>query len=655
MANVGPTAWYVRDNAPTSTIGWSAVTTWAALTTKTAGQIVRQLATPTVGNERVFACIIAGTTLGAEPTWVVTKGAKTAEAAGPTWQEVTGQPGVNGDTTNSPTWLQNKNTTVTLGLIIYDSVSAALQIVTTAGTTGNGAAPTFSATAGTTTADNTVTWTSLGLASGFGIWAAPFARLQSATTNWLTSGNTVYVGDDHTETQSSAMSISTVANNSYYCVDHTVSLPPTSGNLKTTASIATTGASNLTISNGGMYLNGLIFSCGSSGSPNLIIQSTNNNFQTRCDNCAFIMGAGTTGGVIQIGPNVGGTAFKAELTNCTIQFANTSQTLRPGAGFITWRNTPSMIQGATFPTNLLSENAGVMTFEGCDLSAMTTGNYSGAFAGVNSLLTFLNCKLGGAGFVNPSLPTGEVNVIVSDTTGTIYQQQRYQWEGTLTQSTSLVRTSGASDGTTAISWSLTTTTNASWIFPFRSFPISIWNTVTATNRVVAIAGTYKGTVLPKNDEIWLEVEYLGSASSPLASLTTQTKANGLAAGSNLSADTASDWTGQAAAYQTANAYGSFTGFIKAGNASPQQVFFMASHAGTGTSGGSTTIFNGIADGAQVTDNAGANQIVWQAMMRFTLTVTLSAPQPQMVGVLRATVKAALASTTWWVDPLIALS
>jgi hypothetical protein len=43
------------------------------------------------------------------------------------------------------------------------------------------------------------------------------------------------------------------------------------------------------------------------------------------------------------------------------------------------------------------------------------------------------------------------------------------------------------------------------------------------------------------------------------------------------------------------------------------------------------------------------------MVRFRMRVTLSSPQPQLVGYLRSYVKAATASTTFYVDPLLVLS
>lgn len=48
----------------------------------------------------------------------------------------------------------------------------------------------------------------------------------------------------------------------------------------------------------------------------------------------------------------------------------------------------------------------------------------------------------------------------------------------------------------------------------------------------------------------------------------------------------------------------------------------------------------------MTDN-GAH---WRAGVRFSMTVTLSSPQPALAGYLRVYVKAALPGAQFWIDP-----
>ncbi len=63
--------WYV------SSVLHAAVAQFAVSTAYTVGQLIRQLAAPTVGNERVFRCTTAGTTAGSEPAWNLGAGATT--------------------------------------------------------------------------------------------------------------------------------------------------------------------------------------------------------------------------------------------------------------------------------------------------------------------------------------------------------------------------------------------------------------------------------------------------------------------------------------------------------------------------------------------------------------------------------------------------
>src|SRR5208337_1677171 len=228
-------------------LGWWAVTPWAS-GTPAAGVLRRQNVTPAVNSERVFACIVSAGSQATEPAWVVTKGAITTDGAGNKWQECTGQPGVNGDISaaNCPVWIASVNPP--LGLIIYESTFGSLQICNVSSGNSLASVPTFSATAGVVTNDSANRWTSLGLASGFAAWAAPFPRIIGAlTANWVAAGNTVWVSDDHAETQATSisMAVGTLASPvKVLCVDHTAAVPPGNANLKTTASITSTGGSH---------------------------------------------------------------------------------------------------------------------------------------------------------------------------------------------------------------------------------------------------------------------------------------------------------------------------------------------------------------------------------------------------------------------------
>jgi hypothetical protein len=109
---------------------------------------------------------------------------------------------------------------------------------------------------------------------------------------------------------------------------------------------------------------------------------------------------------------------------------------------------------------------------------------------------------------------------------------------------------------------------------------------------VTVCGTINAGALPNNDDIWLEVEYLGSsATSPLGTIQSTTKSNVLAANAAVASDS-STWNG-------------------------------------GGSGGG-----------------------WSP---FKLVAVLSSPQPQFAGYIHARIRAAKPATTYYVDPQITLS
>jgi hypothetical protein len=68
------TTWYANS------VGYAAITAWATGASIAAGALRRQLAAPAVNNERVFVAIVGGTTHATtEPTWTLTRGAKTTD------------------------------------------------------------------------------------------------------------------------------------------------------------------------------------------------------------------------------------------------------------------------------------------------------------------------------------------------------------------------------------------------------------------------------------------------------------------------------------------------------------------------------------------------------------------------------------------------
>src|SRR3954469_10429414 len=126
---------------------------------------------------------------------------------------------------------------------------------------------------------------------------------------------------------------------------------------------------------------------------------------------------------------------------------------------------------------------------------------------------------------------------------TSYKSSRLTYMGTETTETTITRVGGASDPTgQAQSRKIVTTANSQWLLPFKAEPYGIWNAVTGANVTVTVRGTVNAGALPNNDDIWLEVEYLGSSASPLGSLVTTTKATLFATNAAVASDSSS-WNG----------------------------------------------------------------------------------------------------------------
>jgi len=535
------TTWYVNFGDG-STTGHYAVTVRPQNTAVVAGVLRRQFTAPAVGSERVFVCIVAGTTANVtDATWVLTRGAKTTDGTA-TWQECTGASAVNGDLTNTPNWTTAKATgTPTLGAIIKRNSGASYQICTTAGTMA-AAEPSFSDTAGVTTNDGTSVWTCIGPVGNFTGGQAPHARISNAVNSgtWAIAGNTTFVGDNHAETNNATTQInppgSLATVTKIVCHNHSGSYPPATGDVMAGASITLTGANFLCFNGGGIgtfYFYGITFV---NGSTNFTFAPGAGAF-VFVDRCSFQFNHATNA-TLSLGGSVT-TVFN----NTTMKFGGTGQAIIAAGSFI-WQNTatPVLVSGSTVPTVYLINLSGTgsAVLEALDLSQLTAPIFNTGMV-VSSVLV-KDCKLNAALTAQTFTGLGNTAQFVRcDSGATGYKSVRYSYDGAETTETSITRVGGASDPAgQAQSRKIVTTANAQWLRPFKAEPYAIWNATTGANVTVTVYGLALAAAVPNNDDVWLEVEYLGSSASPLGTMITTTKANVLAANAAVSSD-ASTW------------------------------------------------------------------------------------------------------------------
>ncbi|RWB53632.1 hypothetical protein [Mesorhizobium sp.] len=541
-----------------SSTGYFAVSTWSAAASIAVGALRRQ-SSPVSFAERIFVAVAAGTTGGSEPAWTnPTRGQKFTDNT-VTWVEATGAPALNNDATNTNNWNAVKNTSVSQGQIIKNVAGTHYFIATTGGTSGNGSEPSWNTTAGATTADNGVTWTCLGAVGGFTNWGCPHAHLSTPGSDLAstTQASTIYVSHAHDETctvDPTIRGFGSYANpGRYLCVNSAGSVPPVSADLRTTANVTTTNSSNFTIGSGStapMYYYGINFKMGSGSAGNFVPQITGPaNYLDTCSLQILTTGSGTwfyfnTADALCV------------LKNTPFTFGHVGQTLYMTQTRLRWLKTTSALNG-TIPTKIFSWSAsntgGDVECIGVDFSAAGAGKtLVDTSSGSARRAVFRDCKLDASVTkVGANQANGlEVDFWRSGSAGVNYNVGSYRQNGTLVEETTIIRTGGASDGTTGLSWNITTNANASFIHPFVSPPIAIWNDTVGSPVTATVEGIWGGGAVPNNDDIFIEAEYLGSSTSPLASFIDDAKADPLAAAAGHTASSAT-WGGSTTKFKMA--------------------------------------------------------------------------------------------------------
>ncbi len=190
---------------------------------------------------------------------------------------------------------------------------------------------------------------------------------------------------------------------------------------------------------------------------------------------------------------------------------------------------------------------------------------------------FRQCKLG-ASYVasgTQTIPGAVVDLIQCDSSSANYKVERHNSQGDLTTETTIIHTGGASDGTQGVSWKVLTSANPKWHAPFECMPIVIWCD-TVGSVTVTVEGIWTSGALPNNDDIWMDVEYLGTASFPLAIHATNGLADPIATNAALTSSSET-WGGSTTAFKLTKAItttlkGPIVAYVKIAKASSAAIY-----------------------------------------------------------------------------------
>lgn len=229
-----------------------------------------------------------------------------------------------------------------------------------------------------------------------------------------------------------------------------------------------------------------------------------------------------TGSSIQMGNGSGGNSV--EFKNVDVNWSNSGNGIAPVAiiNFV-WDGGTISFTGSMM-TYLFEANSrrGNITVRNVDMSVITTQLVD--MSGIDPYtVVFANCILNSG-----VTPVGTIGCRAStfmmvgcdDTTGNnIYRIFKATYWGTVVDSDAIYRTAGASDGVTNISWKMVTNANAvEFSEPLISpwFP-GFWINSTGSKTYTVHIDFDSATDLD-DDEVWLEIQYLGTAANTQLSL-----------------------------------------------------------------------------------------------------------------------------------------
>jgi hypothetical protein len=367
------------------------------------------------------------------------------------------------------------------------------------------------------------------------------------------AGDTTWLSDNHAESVAGAQTFAcagTVTTPSRILCGDDSAEPPTA--LATTATITSTSG-GLTIT-GSFYCYGVAFITSTTFATNSATGATVQIYEA----CAFkTTAAGTTPQL-----TFGGTAnnmVRVELLNCTLKAGGTANAINIAGEVV--------IRGGSFESGTaamvsvfrpqVDRTHSLFDCSGFDFSNL--GSSVNLFFGTgvaSGRFVIRDCKLpaswSGSLVASGLVGMGErFEMYNCDSADTNYRLWVEDYAGSIKQETTIIRTGGASDGTTGLSWKMATSANAEYpTIKLESPEIHRWNStlsaITVNVEIVhdtnVAGGQGAGTGSRfQDDEIWLEVMYLGTSGVPLGTWVRDCKADVLATASDQT-DSSETWT-----------------------------------------------------------------------------------------------------------------
>jgi hypothetical protein len=371
--------------------------------------------------------------------------------------------------------------------------------------------------------------------------------LAKATTTGLAAidaaGDNLYLSSVHSESTASPITLAFAGvngNPTRLLSVNDGAEPPTAFSYG--ATIATTGGNAITIS-GWLYAEGVSFTTSSS------IQLCSGGGSQVYSNCKFkTTNTGSSGTFTMPQTNI---ITHLKLINTTLYFSNAANK------FIVQHSLHiqggSMESGSSTPTSLFHFGAdgrgGKMLVEGFDFSGFgSTMNLIVTTPLASGTCVFRNCKLpaswsGSLVASSTSGPGLRISMYNCDSTDTNYRLWIEDNVGSIKSETTLIKTGGASDGTTGISWKMVSNVSyANEVFnTLDTDDIAVWNETTGSAVTLTVDILRDSATNLKDSEIWLEVQSLNTSGYPLSGFTNDCRTDIFATAADQTSSSAT-WT-----------------------------------------------------------------------------------------------------------------
>lgn len=386
--------------------------------------------------------------------------------------------------------------------------------------------------------------------SPYDTWAKAATTMAAAVTG-SAAGDNIYVSSTHSATglASQTLTFPGTASNPLKVVSVSDSAaPPTA--VAAGGSEALTASANWVVGPFG-YVEGLTFSAGTgtSSTGSITLASGTGAQSSEFKGCTFTLNNTGSASRILFQSSNFSAASRVAAKDCTFTLANqAAQGISIGGRVLisggSVSGPASYTTGGLFQTQASGRNT-YAEIENFDLSGVGAGTHLVGSSTASMITKIMNCRLPtswtGTLFTGTRFSGQRVSMYNCDNADTNYRLWIEDYAGAIRDETTIVRTGGASDGVTPISWRMVSNADANNLtVPLRSDPIVVWNTTTGSAVTVTVELVTDGVTLT-NADAWLEVDYLGTSGVPLGASVSSKVASLLTTPANYASSTVA-WT-----------------------------------------------------------------------------------------------------------------